>query len=232
MSQAERVHPEGGEVEPGLRHLRARRLLRLPQDQGIRHRHPEARPDPHADRFEADGRTGSRTWIRNPRAVKPTTWMPRFFYNSNNSSPEDATRNEAEINAIVSYLFANSEPHDLRGEEPAARRREERRADRQDDRLSGLPRRRRRESIRDRAAANLRPAAREHRQQDDLRVDLQLGARSEALQPGDLHAQPAPDRRPGGGRRHLLVGPQGAGRRRGEGHAGSEGRPTTCCSTI
>ncbi len=50
-----------------------------------------------------------KNWIRNPRAVKPTTWMPRFFYNSNNSSPEDAVRNETEINAIVAYLFANSD---------------------------------------------------------------------------------------------------------------------------
>jgi mono/diheme cytochrome c family protein len=53
-----------------------------------------------------------KNWIRNPRAVKPTTWMPRFFYNSNNSSPEDAVRNEAEINAIVAYLFANSEKYE------------------------------------------------------------------------------------------------------------------------
>ena len=53
-----------------------------------------------------------KNWIRNPRAVKPTTWMPRFFYNSNNSSPEDAVRNEAEIDAIVAYLFANSEHQD------------------------------------------------------------------------------------------------------------------------
>src|SRR5437667_11205277 len=47
-----------------------------------------------------------KSWIRNPRAVKPTTWMPRFFYNSNNSSPEDAVRNEVESDAIVAYLFA------------------------------------------------------------------------------------------------------------------------------
>jgi mono/diheme cytochrome c family protein len=53
-----------------------------------------------------------KNWIRNPRAVKQTTWMPRFFYNSNNSSPDDATRNEAEINAIVAYLFANSEKYE------------------------------------------------------------------------------------------------------------------------
>jgi mono/diheme cytochrome c family protein len=53
-----------------------------------------------------------KNWIRNPRAVKPTTWMPRFFYNSNNGSPEDAVRNEVEIDAIVSYLFANTEQYE------------------------------------------------------------------------------------------------------------------------
>ena len=59
-----------------------------------------------------------KNWIRNPRAMKPTTWMPRFFYNSNNSTPEDALRNEAEINGIVSYLFANSEKHDFAVKNP------------------------------------------------------------------------------------------------------------------
>ena len=59
-----------------------------------------------------------KNWIRNPRAVKPTTWMPRFFYNSNNSSPEDAVRNEAEINGIAKYLFANSEKHDFAVKNP------------------------------------------------------------------------------------------------------------------
>jgi len=59
-----------------------------------------------------------KTWIRNPRAVKPTTWMPRFWYNSNNSSPQDAVRNEVEINAIVSYLFANAEQHEFAVKSP------------------------------------------------------------------------------------------------------------------
>jgi mono/diheme cytochrome c family protein len=53
-----------------------------------------------------------KNWIRNPRAVKQTTWMPRFFYNSNNSSPEDAVRNETEIAAIAGYLFANTEKYE------------------------------------------------------------------------------------------------------------------------
>jgi mono/diheme cytochrome c family protein len=51
-----------------------------------------------------------KTWIRDPKQVKPSTWMPRIWYNSNSSSPEDAVRNEVEINAAVAYLFANSEP--------------------------------------------------------------------------------------------------------------------------
>jgi mono/diheme cytochrome c family protein len=59
-----------------------------------------------------------KNWIRNPRAVKPTTWMPRFFYNSNNNAPEDAVRNEAEINGIVSYLFANTEKHEFAVKNP------------------------------------------------------------------------------------------------------------------
>ena len=52
-------------------------------------------------------------WIRDPRAVKPSTWMPRVWYNSNTDSPEDAVRNEVEIDAVVAYLFANSEDHEL-----------------------------------------------------------------------------------------------------------------------
>ena len=59
-----------------------------------------------------------KTWIRNPKAVKPTTWMPRFWYNSNSSAPEDAARNEVEINAAVAYLFANSEKHDFAVKNP------------------------------------------------------------------------------------------------------------------
>jgi mono/diheme cytochrome c family protein len=54
-----------------------------------------------------------KTWIRNPRAVKASTWMPRVWYNSNSSSPEDAVRNEVEINATVEYLFANSDKYEF-----------------------------------------------------------------------------------------------------------------------
>ena len=50
-----------------------------------------------------------RNWIREPQAIKPATWMPQVWYNSNTNSPQDAPRNEAEINATVAYLFANSD---------------------------------------------------------------------------------------------------------------------------
>jgi mono/diheme cytochrome c family protein len=52
-----------------------------------------------------------KNWIREPKAIKPATWMPQVWYNSNSNSPQDAPRNEAEINATVAYLFANSEDH-------------------------------------------------------------------------------------------------------------------------
>ena len=52
-------------------------------------------------------------WIREPREVKASTWMPRIWYNENTNDPEDAPRNEAEIDAVVAYLFANSEDHEF-----------------------------------------------------------------------------------------------------------------------
>jgi mono/diheme cytochrome c family protein len=54
-----------------------------------------------------------KNWVRNPRAVKPATWMPRPWYNSNSNSPADYVRNEVEINAAVAYLFANQDEYQL-----------------------------------------------------------------------------------------------------------------------
>ena len=59
-------------------------------------------------------------WIRDPRAVKPSTWMPRIWYNSNTDGPEDAVRNEVEIDAVVAYLFENSEEHEFAVPNPSA----------------------------------------------------------------------------------------------------------------
>ncbi|MEE2965329.1 MAG: c-type cytochrome, partial [Acidobacteriota bacterium] len=58
-------------------------------------------------------------WIRDPRAIKASTWMPRVWYNSNTDTPEYDVRNEVEIDAVVAYLFANSEDHELAMPNPA-----------------------------------------------------------------------------------------------------------------
>lgn len=50
-------------------------------------------------------------WIREPRAIKASTWMPKIWYNGNTSDPESAVRNEVEIAGVVAYLFANSDEH-------------------------------------------------------------------------------------------------------------------------
>jgi mono/diheme cytochrome c family protein len=59
-----------------------------------------------------------KNWIRNPRAIKASTWMPRVWYNSNSSAPADARRNEVEIDATVAYLFASSGSHRFANPDP------------------------------------------------------------------------------------------------------------------
>lgn len=54
-----------------------------------------------------------KTWLRNPRAVKSNTWMPKFWYLENSNAPEDHPRNEVEIEAVTAYLFAHSEPYEF-----------------------------------------------------------------------------------------------------------------------
>ncbi|HEY4491610.1 MAG TPA: c-type cytochrome, partial [Acidobacteriota bacterium] len=48
-------------------------------------------------------------WIENPKAFRPTTRMPRYFHNSNNSSAEDIERSRVEVRAMVEFLFSKSE---------------------------------------------------------------------------------------------------------------------------
>jgi cbb3-type cytochrome oxidase cytochrome c subunit len=47
-----------------------------------------------------------RAWLANPRAIKPATWMPRFW-TADAASPDDA----AAIDAVTAYLFSNSAPY-------------------------------------------------------------------------------------------------------------------------
>ena len=48
-------------------------------------------------------------WINNPQSFRYNTWMPHFFNQENNSSPEMIKRTNAEIFAITDYLFENDD---------------------------------------------------------------------------------------------------------------------------
>jgi cytochrome c2 len=48
-------------------------------------------------------------WIAAPRDFHPTTFMPHFFFQENIKGEANRRRQETEITAIVSYLWANSE---------------------------------------------------------------------------------------------------------------------------
>ena len=154
----------------------------------------EARTDPHEDRLEADAGLGEE--LDSQSARRQADDLDAAFLLQLEQQLARRTRSATKSRSTRSSRISSRTPTRTtsRGQEPAARRREERRGDRQVDRLPGMPRGGRGQARGGRPAAHLRPAAREHRQQDDLRVDLQLGPRSEALQPGHLHAEPAPDR--------------------------------------
>jgi len=49
-------------------------------------------------------------WIKNPRAFRPDSRMPRFYGLTNNDSKDDLPKSHAEIQAITHYLFARSTP--------------------------------------------------------------------------------------------------------------------------
>ena len=48
-------------------------------------------------------------WIEDPKAFRATAWMPAFFGQSNNSTPELIERTQQEIHAIVNYLWDNAD---------------------------------------------------------------------------------------------------------------------------
>ena len=47
-------------------------------------------------------------WVRDPKAFRPSSWMPRFWDLENNPDAELKARNDTEIAAIVEYVFENS----------------------------------------------------------------------------------------------------------------------------
>jgi len=52
-----------------------------------------------------------KNWIWSPHSFNPKSKMPAFFMQANNSEPEYMAKNEAEVNAMVTYLAAKAKPY-------------------------------------------------------------------------------------------------------------------------
>ena len=134
VPQAGGVRPERREAERRLRDLRARRLLRLPQDPRLREP-AEAGPDSHADRLEADGGLGedldSQSEGGQADHLDAARLVQLEFQHARGRGPQRG-RDQRDRGLSLRQRHGVHEPD---GVEPAARRRQARRADRQDDRL-------------------------------------------------------------------------------------------------
>ncbi len=53
-----------------------------------------------------------KSWVWEPKAFNKHTKMPAFFMQSNNSKPEFAKLNMAEVNAIAEYVWDKSKPYE------------------------------------------------------------------------------------------------------------------------
>lgn len=67
------------------------------------------RPGPSLDAISAKTNPGwAYRWIEEPRAFRPTTWMPHFFFLENVVGEENLERQRIEIASIVEYLWDRS----------------------------------------------------------------------------------------------------------------------------
>ena len=157
--QQEVYVPNAPKLDRRLRDVRARRLLRVPQDQGLREP-AEARADPDEDQRQADAGLGEELDARSDARSRTSPGCRRSGTTRTATRRRTHPRNEAEINAAVAYLFANSETYTPAVAIPPRGDAEGGRADRRVDRLSRLPRHRRERSRGGRPAPHVRPAAR------------------------------------------------------------------------
>ena len=145
--------PKADEAERRLRDLRARRLLRVPQDQGLRHERAEARADPDEDRLEADARLGEDLDPQSARGQADhldAALLVQLEQQLAGGRGPQRGRDQRGRRAICSRTprsTSSAVKNPPRGDAKT------RRADRQVDRLPGLPRRRRRHRARRRARA-------------------------------------------------------------------------------
>jgi cytochrome c2/predicted nucleic acid-binding Zn-ribbon protein len=53
-------------------------------------------------------------WIHAPQDVKPGSWMPHYFKQSNNSDSASLKRSEQEVLAMKTFLYKNTESYDMK----------------------------------------------------------------------------------------------------------------------
>ena len=186
---------------------------------------PQARPHPDEDRLQAHRRLGQDLDAESARGEADARGCRASGTTRTRARPEDAVRNEVEINAAAAYLFANASPYELAVANPprgdAARGEEIVK----NVGCLGCHVARREDANRGWSAPHVRPAAAEHRQQDHAT----RGSYNWVRDP--KHYSPAtymPDLRLTDAQvadvATYLSTPEGGGRRCAEGHAGPGGR--------
>ena len=88
--------------------------INLPGYTGLR------KPGPALTRIAGKTNPGwAYKWIEAPREFHPTTYMPHFFFQENTTTPLNKKRQQVEMAAIVSYLWAKSEKPVYASQAPA-----------------------------------------------------------------------------------------------------------------
>ena len=194
--------PEGRPPERGHPARRALRLLRLPQDQGIRDLRKVG-----PDLSKIASKTSEEfifRWIKEPRGLRPTR-MPQFWdvrIDETDGAPGPQRRRGQRGGGLPGGEVGEEELPDAAPGRPrgGARALRDGGLPRLPPRRRGPPRPRR---ARQRVLPHLRAEPRRHGEQGQRRLALRLAARPQGLLARDEHAEPAAHPE-GGGRHHRL----------------------------
>ena len=118
VPQAAGLHAEGRHAEHRVRDLRARRLLRVPQDEGLRHEHPEARADPDEDRLEADAGLGEELDPQSARGEADDVDAALLVQLEQQLARRRGRATKSRSTRSSAYLFANAEKHEFAVKNP------------------------------------------------------------------------------------------------------------------
>ena len=110
--------PERRHAEHRLRDLRARRLLRVPQDEGLRRQRPQAWPDPDQDRLQADPGLGEELDPQSARGQADHVDAALLATTRTTARRRTPSATKSRSTRIAAYLFANAEKHEFAVKNP------------------------------------------------------------------------------------------------------------------